>query len=134
MPSMAADGSNVYVVWFDDTPGNYKIYFKKSVDGGETWGANKRLTTDSVNSRDPAIAVNGTNIYVVWDDNTSGNWEIYFKNSDNGGATWITKRLTNNAGMSFFPAIAVDGFNIYVSWEDNTPGNSEIYFKKGTLF
>jgi hypothetical protein len=74
------------------------------------------------------------NIYVVWDDNTSGNWEIYFKNSDNGGATWITKRLTNNAGMSFFPAIAVDGPNIYVSWEDYTSGNSEIYFKKSTLF
>jgi len=134
-PAIAVDGSNINVVWNDDTPGNPEIYFKKSVDGGVTWTTNKRLTTNLGESWYPAIAVDGSNIYVVWYDDTPGNSEIYFKKSDDGGATWTTnKRLTNNAGYSQSPAIAVDASNIYVVWDDDTPGNCEIYFKKGVLF
>ncbi len=95
------DGSNIYVVWYDETPGNTEIYFKKSDDGGATWTTNKRLTNNAGDSMYPAIAVDGSNIYVVWQDYTPGNTEIYFKKSDDGGVTWTTtKRLTNNAGDS----------------------------------
>ncbi len=68
---------------------------------GDTWTTNKRLTNNAGASFYPAIAVDGSNIYVVWEDDTPGNPEIYFKKSDDGGATWTTnKRLTNNAGDS----------------------------------
>jgi len=130
-PAIAVDGSNIYVVWTDSTPGNYEIYFKRSVDGGDTWTTNKRLTNNAGGSVYPAIAVDGSNIYVVWQDTTPGNSEIYFKKSVDGGTTWATnKRLTNNSGGSVYSAIAVDGPNIYVVWYDNSPGNYEIYFKK----
>ena len=134
LPVIALNGLNVYVVWGDDTPGNPEIYFKKSDDGGVTWATNKRLTNNAGNSEYSAIAVDGSNIYVVWQDDTPGNAEIYFKKSDDGGTTWTTnKMLTNNAGNSADPAIAVDGSSIYVVWEDFTPMNYEIYFKKGIL-
>src|SRR4030043_1036144 len=95
-PAIAVDGSNIYVVWEDNTPGNLEIYFKKSDDGGATWTTNKRLTNNAGYSVVPAIAVDGSNIYVVWADDTPGNLEIYFKKSVDGGATWATnKRLTN---------------------------------------
>ena len=137
LPTIAADGPNIYVVWYDDTPGNPEIYFKKSDDGGATWTTNKRLTNNAGYSYVPAIAVDGSNICVVWEDYTPGNYEIYFKKSDDGGATWATnKRLTNNAGDSQYPAIAADGSNIYVVWQNfiPTPANYEIYFTKGVLF
>src|SRR4030043_459614 len=130
-PAIAVDGLNIYVVWEDTTPGNYEIYFKKSVDGGATWETNKRLTSNAGVSYAPAIAVDGSNIYVVWQDNTQGDEEIYFKRSVDGGVTWKTdKNLANNADDSRYPAIAVYGPNIYVVWQDATPGNNEIYFKK----
>jgi Neuraminidase (sialidase) len=136
-PAMAVDGTNIYVVW-QDTPDllNEEIYFKRSVDGGVTWKATRNLSNTTGDSYAPAIAVYGLNIYVVWQDYTLGNSEIYFKRSDDGGATWTTKRLTYNELGSMFPAIAVDGSNIYVVWQNpiTVPMNWEIYFKKGVLF
>jgi hypothetical protein len=139
LPTIAVNGSTIYVVWEDDTPpGNDEIYFKKSDNGGDTWTTNKRLTWNVDRSEYPAIAVNGSTIYVVWEDNTLDNDEIYFKKSNDGGDTWTTsKRLTWNAGDSQYPAIAVDGSNIYVVWQSSLPvipQNFEIYFKKGVLF
>jgi WD40-like Beta Propeller Repeat len=132
LPAIAMDGSNISVVWMDDTPGNREIYFKQSIDGGVVWAANRRLTNNTGESFAPAIAVDGSNIYVSWDDDTPGNSEIYFKRSVNRGVNWTAaRRLTNNTGDSWNSALAVDGPNIYVAWEDNTPGNREIYFRNG---
>jgi hypothetical protein len=129
-PALATEGTNIYVVWHDNTPGNYEIYFKKSDDGGVTWSTNERLTNNAGGSYSPDIAVHGSNIYVVWYDNTPGNYEIYFKESDYGGIHWsIKKSITKNAGDSRHPAIAVDGSNIYVVWQDDATGNYEAYFR-----
>ena len=107
-PAIALNGQNIYVVWRDSTPGNDEIYFKKSDNGGITWTTKERLSWNAGSSVFPVIAVDGSNIYVVWDDATSGNSEIYFKKSIDEGATWTaSKRLTNNADRSFLPKIAV---------------------------
>ena len=39
IPSIAASGSNVYVVWFDNTPGNFEIFLRKSVNAGDAFGS-----------------------------------------------------------------------------------------------
>jgi len=133
-PAIATDpNGNNHVVWYDYTPGNYEIYYKRSTDGGSTWST-KRLTWNAGSSCLPAIATDpGGNIHVVWEDKTPGNDEIYYKRSTDGGSTWSTKRLTWNAGSSCLPAIATDSSgNIHVVWEDKTPGNYEIYYKRST--
>jgi hypothetical protein len=78
-PSIAVDGSNIYVVWNDNSSGNYEIYFKRSTDRGVTWSSDKRLTNSIGQSLAPTIAADGLNIYVGWRDGTPGNDEIYFK-------------------------------------------------------
>lgn len=127
-------GSNIYIVWCDDSSGNREIYFKKSTDKGASWQTQKRLTNNSGDSHDVAIAVDdltGSDLYVVWEDDTAGNWEVYFMKSTDKGATWETcKNLTHNSGDSNCPSIAVRGANVYVTWYDITPGTTEIYVKK----
>jgi hypothetical protein len=133
-PTIAVSSSNhIHVVWYDWTPGNPEIYFKRSTDGGTTW-TTKRLTYNSGSSLHPNIVTDSSDhLHVVWRDNTPGNEEIYHKKSTDGGTTWTTKRLTYNSGWSFFPAIASDSIsNIHVVWYDYTPGLSDIYYKRST--
>jgi len=136
MPAIAADSSgNLYVVWFDDTPGNYEIYYKKSTDGGATWSTGQRLTFTSGWSESPDIAVDPSgNLHLVWWDDVLGNNEIYYKKSTDGGATWTpNKRLTWTPEGSGAPAIAVDSSaHLHVVWVDSPTGNYEIYYKKST--
>jgi len=128
-PSIAVSATNIYIVWRDETPGNAEIYFRRSIDGGATWQVAKRLTNNSGFSDYPDIAVSGTNVYVIWEDYTPGNYEIYFRKSADGGATWQSaQRLTNNPGFSSNPRIAKYGSNVYIVWSDSNPGNEEIYF------
>jgi hypothetical protein len=133
-PNIAVDTSgNLHVVWGDDTPGNYAVYYKKSTDGGGTWTPAKRLSLTSGNSAGPAIAVDSSdNLHVVWQDDTPGNYEIYYRKSTDGGTTWSPgMRLTWTSGESYSPCIAVDYFsNLHVVWVDSTPGIGQIYYKK----
>jgi hypothetical protein len=133
-PAVAVFGNNIHVVWSDDTPGNYDIYYKRSMDNGLTWSKQKRLTRNAGGSRQPAIALSGRNIHVVWWDETPGNDEVYYKCSTNNGATWgKQKRLTNSAESSTDATIAVSGGSIHVAWgEDNIIEGSEIYYRRST--
>ena len=133
-PSLAIDSNNhLYLVWFDDTPGNDEIHYKRSTNGGASW-TTKRLTWNSGYSSLPSIAVDSNNhIYMIWQDDTSGNGEIYYKKSTNGGTSWTQQRLTWNSDFSGGPQIAIDSNNHFnLVWHDNTPGNVELHFKRST--
>ena len=133
-PAIAVDSlGHLHVVWYDATPGNCEIYYRRSEDGGDSWTAARRLTWTSGTSWLPAIAVDSlSHLHVVWDDVTPGNYEVYYKRSEDGGDSWTAvQRLTWTSGPSQFPAIAVDSSDrLHVVWHDLTPGNREIYYKK----
>jgi hypothetical protein len=132
-PAIAVDSSNnVHVAWYDKTPGNEEIFYKRSTNGGVNWSGSKRFTWNPEDSTDPAIAVDSSgNIHVVWKSNISGTFEIYHKRSTDAGATWGgTKRLTWSAGNTYSPAITTGSSNtVYLVW---TLSFAEIYFKKST--
>ena len=131
--SIAADSSNgIHVVWADTKSGNPDIYYRRSIDKGNSWSGITRLTWNTGASREPSItADSGSGIHVGWQDETPGNYEIYYKSSSNGGSTWTgITRLIWNGGGSTVPALAADSSNgIHVVWTDETPGNYEIYYK-----
>jgi hypothetical protein len=133
-PAIAiASTDHIHVVWGGRRTGNFEIYHKKSTNGGANWST-KRLTWTAGFSWHPAIAIDSSDhIHIVWYDDTSGNYEIYYKKSTNGGSSWNTKRILWNAGHSWYPAMAIDSHDhIHVVWEDNTPGNWEILYKRST--
>jgi hypothetical protein len=133
-PNVAVDtDGNIHMVWEDNNPGDYEIYYRRSTDGGVTWAGAKRLTWNSGDSRNPVITSDSDdNIHVVWDDGTPGRQEIYHRRSTDKGMTWkAVKRLTQLNGDSQVPSIAVDpSDNVHIVWFDMTPGNNEIYYSR----
>ena len=95
----------------------------------------KRLTYNSEFSGFPAIAVDESDIYGVYEDYTPGDGEIYFRKSTDGGAVWQSiQMITNTSGISENPQIALNSVNIYIVYADHTPGNAEIYLKYQPLW
>ena len=132
-PQITAFGSNVYVVWRDNSSGNDDIYFSASADNGTTFNGIENLSNNDGRSDKPQITAVGVNVYVVWRDNSSGKDQIYFKrSSDMGNSFNTTENLSNTNGSSTDPKITATGNNVYAVWSDDTSGNGDIYFKSST--
>jgi len=132
-PTLSISGQAVHVIWYDNRDGNKEIYYKRSNNGGATWGADTRLTNNSEISWDPAVEASDNFVHVVWWDERDGNYEIYYKRSIDGGANWGTDiRLTNNSALSGFVNISVLDSLVFVFWNDERDGNNEIYFKQSS--
>ncbi|MCI0715417.1 MAG: exo-alpha-sialidase [Chlorobi bacterium] len=84
LPSICVSSQVVHVVWTGDREGNYEVYYKRSTDGGTSWGPDERLTNNSAISQISSITVSGQVVHVVWHDNRDGNWEIYYKRNPTG--------------------------------------------------
>jgi len=80
-PALAVDPyHNLHLVWHDNPAGNFEIYYRKTNTHGSTWTPAERLTWNSGQSWEPAIAIDlSGNIHVVWSDGTPGNLEIYYR-------------------------------------------------------
>jgi len=69
-------------------------------------------------SRAP-IAVSENNAYVLWWDNKTGNWEIFFRASQDNGKTFGDEiNLSNDTTRSNDGSIAAQGNSVYVTWWD----------------
>ena len=67
-------------------------------------------------SRAP-IAVSENNAYVLWWDNKTGNWEIFFRASQDNGKTFGDEiNLSNDTTRSDDGSIAAQGNSVYVTW------------------
>lgn len=118
---IASSGDTVHVVWSDNrVGGNYEIFYKRSTDGGLTWGADTRISNNVYFSTNPSIS--GSIVIVVWDDDRdgSGNKEIYYNRSSNAGTSWGTDtRLTNDPAASENACVSISGSLVFVTWADN---------------
>jgi hypothetical protein len=139
--AISEDGS-VHVTWHD-TPGNGDIFYARSTDGGETFGAPINLSNTSEGSDDHQLLAEGSNVYVVWvDQTTRSSGDIYFrKSNNNGGNTFSsTINLSAESGRSFQsarePDMAAQGSIVSVTWTAdplrNTVRAGEILFRESS--
>jgi hypothetical protein len=130
---VAATGDTVHVVWYDERNGLRQIYYKRSTNGGTIWGTDVHLVNSSAWGSLPSVAVFGSNVHVVWDEQRDGNDEIYYKRSTNSGTSWGADiRLTSDSAYSCCPSAAVFSSYVHVVWVDYRDDNHEIYYKRST--
>jgi hypothetical protein len=145
-PAVAASENNVYVVWSDDTPGTTEILYRRSTDGGASFGGAVNLSNTTGRSDHPAVAafgdiVLGQSVYVVWTDDTpgTGNSEILYRRSTDGGNSFGgTVNISNTTGRSYAATVATTSMinlpqqDVYVVWSDDTRGKGGILYRKST--
>jgi len=143
-PDILVDGEdNLYISWNDDSLGNQDVYLVKlnSSDGSNIWGGSKKLNTlagndDQRNSK-LGLFSTGTSTVIIWQDNRSGDEDLYMQKYDeDGNQVWpveirINTNLLGDGLDQSNPEVSIDSNNnIYIVWQDNRDGNYNIYAQK----
>ncbi len=114
-PKAACSGNTIHLVWWEhywvNSDIREELFYKRSTDGGVTWGADVLLSIENDDSSvQPSVGVNGNLVHVVWKEEHTG---VCYRKSIDGGNTWLQIDTLPNAGLSE-PWIHVDGVNLYV--------------------
>jgi hypothetical protein len=132
-PHIVIDAAGVvHVAWADDLDGSgvYRILYKRSFDGGQSFTGPATLSTGVGAALRPRMATGpGNALYVVWmqDPDTaqeSNQKEIMFARSFDGGASFIPAvNLSATPGHSQEGRVAVgpDGV-VHVVWDEGSAG------------
>jgi len=130
---IATSGDTVHVVWSDNrNGGNYEIYYKRSTDGGVSWGPDTRISNNVYSSENPSISVSGSVVHVVWDD-IDAECFISYNRSTDGGTSWGTDtRLANVLTYAWGTSVSASGSEVHIVWTDNRDGGFGIYYKRST--
>ncbi len=124
-------GGNVWVVWHAGDAGSRDIYISRLTSGQEQFSGPIQLTSNASDQCNPDIAIGPDGrLFVVWQDNRRGNWDIYLRTSADG-VTWSSEaEATDFTNDETNPVIAVDARSpsyAYIAWQDNRAGNQDIY-------
>ncbi len=127
-------GGNIWVAWHAGPTNSRDIYVGKLTAGADNFGSSVQLTDDANDQYDhcnPAIALGSDDkLYVVWQDNRRGNWDIYVSTSVDGINWSAERRVIDSNDNEINPAIVVDSSlsnNAYIVWQDDRGGDQDIY-------
>jgi hypothetical protein len=124
--AVQSDGAAV-AAWVDLRSNQWNIYSARLPAGGSTWGTNLRVTSNTTSRKDgPDIVVgpDGT-AYAVWEDDRTGNYDIWYAKLLAGSSTWSTNvKVSDDPGSAaqYGARIGVDSAgNLLVVWLDDRP-------------
>lgn len=122
------DGANVYVTWRDNRGGGpYRVYLRRSTDGGTTWLPEQVLTLEAAG--DPSVCSAGDG--AVWLAYHGGG-TITVRYSGDGGATFGSAQV---AGNGWFARISCDdGGRMIVGWEQSNGKSAKEASEKSAAY
>ena len=129
-PAIAFDGNNYLVVWEDDRFGvnDTDIYGQRVTTDGGLLGGNFYICQPPNNQYRSAIAFDGNNYLVVWEDRRNASRDIYGQRvSAVGGRVGGNFCICNEGHAQVGPVIAFDGYNCLVAWCDYRNASLDIY-------
>jgi len=129
-PAIAVSGSTVHVVWFDNTLSTPASWYRRSLDGGNTWG--QRVLIDSNTIFWPGVAASGSLVAMSLNKGIFDSTLVFMRRSIDNGTNWDPEVQVSHrppvAGRSEDPAIAVLGSDIHLSWNDNRIDTMQIWY------
>lgn len=128
-------GNALYAVYTDDRAGSQQIFFRKSIDQGQTWAppvgiAPDPSPTSTGSSRTPSIAVapNGRIDIAYYRTPEANTDNVFWAYSTDGGARWFNRQVNdqpiqrfayNNAVGTWYPpdVVSLDDAAV-IAWSD----------------
>lgn len=113
-PQVSALGSDVHVAWVDAATGSGDVYYRRSLDGGATFGPVRNLSEEGITpeeeARDVRVLAHGARVYLTWVEGG-----LRFRSSEDCGVTFgPVLELTSypEGGLR----LAAAGDNVYMGW------------------
>lgn len=127
---------NLWAAWHAGPQGNRDIYVAKLAPTAESFRTPVRLTADAQDQCNPDLAAGPDGkVYVAWQDNRRGNWDIFASISSDRQNFSRETRVSDSNDNETNPAIVVDSQSpnrAYVAWQDGRNGNQDIYVASST--
>ena len=127
-PAVAWNGTNYLVAWSDDNSGNLDLFGARVDPSGTVLDPTGINVSSASGDQDvPAVASNGTDFLVVWNDTRSGSTsDVYGSRVSGAGSVLNAAGLLVSAasGDQSFPAVAWNGTSYVVAWQDGRSGTS----------
>ena len=112
---------------------NYNVMIKRSSDGGITFSKPINLSNSTnADSINPQLASTANELFVVWQGNFKGQFDIFLSKSSDGGITFSKPiNLSNSTNSdSINPQLASTANELFVVWQEDLSENNQIYFTK----
>ena len=132
-PALAFDGTNYLVVWADfRTSGSGDIYGAQVTTGGGVIQPNGiAISAPTTGQTNPAVAFDGTNFLVAWQDDRSGtDTDIWGARVNKSGSVLDASgvRLTSAPSDQFDPRVGFDGTNyLVIAHDDRTDDFDDVW-------
>ncbi|AKQ64719.1 hypothetical protein A176_001631 [Myxococcus hansupus] len=130
---IAVKDQRVHVVWeeCDDLfPSTCSILYRRSTDRGSSFGPVQRLSAGKGLALAPDLEVSGAHVFVAWQDNAAGNFDIVLRVSDDhGGAFSKPRNLSNTPGYSGAVSLSAADSIVRVVWEDAAGGSLDVFYR-----
>jgi len=131
----AAQNNTVYGAWtyYQPKDRKFRIYFGKIqlVGTNVVATASIPLSDGSAEARNPTIACDNQHVYVAWQENTAGKFDIVGCHSLDGGKTWsnIYRWSTGTPGVAHAiqPQLQISKSWVHCVWKDYRYGLNVFY-------
>ncbi len=130
-PSVAFDGTNYLVVWYDSRSGSNDIYCTRVAQNGNVLNPSGIAISTAANYQYfPDVSFDGTNYMVVWQDERSDTFDIYASRVAQNGVVLDPAGIpiSTASDEQNRPSIDFDGTNYFIAWDDKRSGSEyDIY-------
>jgi hypothetical protein len=130
-PTVAFGGGVYLVTWMNYRTGaTDDVYGARVTTGGTVLDPSGiAISAAAGDQRDPAVASDGTDFLVTWDDTRAGLQDVYGVRVSAGGVVRDSGGfvISSEPNEQLRPAVAFDGADYFVVWADARSGQYRIY-------
>ena len=132
---VAISGSNAVAVWSRFAGTQNGIFASRSANSGATWSVPVQINFSARNAANPQVAISGSNVVAVWEEDDGSRNRIYANHSSDGGATWQGAQVIEPVSLSNGrePQVAVSGNYVVVVWTLDSGLSADIYTNHATF-